>query len=87
MFTTSSQQSVTNIQNRLEKILFDEQKTWESHVLEFMAFIDEITSYGQEVSDTEKVTKIIRSLQQSFKPLDMVSTMTNMSLDDIVKAV
>lgn len=52
-----------------------------------MSIIDELASYDQVVNENEKASKLIRSSPQSFEPLSIISSMTNMKSDQLVTSV
>lgn len=86
-FTTSRQQAITNLQNGLNTITFDEKKSLEESCLHVHGIIDELGAYDQTVMDAEEVLKLIRSLPKSFEPLSIVSNMSNMSFDQFFISV
>lgn len=58
----SSQQEISNLQNCLMKISFDENMCWDKQVSNCMDIIDELAVLDRSVSEEEKVAKLIRSL-------------------------
>ena len=77
LYTTSNQQAITNLHNRLNSLVFDEQRgSWDKFLSLFMEIVDELGSYDQELSDEEKKSKLLRTLPDSYKPIAMVCNVT-----------
>ena len=87
IYTTTSGQAVQNLRQKLDSIVFDESKDWNSHVSSFLTICEELATYDAEVTETEKTSKLIRSLPASFSPLAMISTITSTTFEKVVNAV
>lgn len=87
IYTMSSTQAVANLQAKLESLSFKEGQSWESHISSFMSILDELAAQDQVMTESEKVTKILRTLPSSFDALAMASSLNENSFDQIVNAV
>lgn len=87
MFTTSSQQAITNLHNRLNGCTFNEKGYWNGHISLFMLIIDDLASYDQPITDGKKVAQLIPSLPHSFEILTIVFSMTSTSFDTLISSV
>lgn len=52
-----------------------------------MNIVDELGSYHQEISDEQKKKVLLPTLHKSFKPIDMVCHITQMSFNEVVNAM
>ncbi len=87
MHTTTSTQAILNLKQELESLMFDEKKDFAEHVNKFVAICDELSSYGEEIDEKDKSSKLIRSLPASFAALAMVTSVTETPFDKIAEAV
>lgn len=63
IFTTPIQQEISTHQRELINMIFHRTRNmWDSHVSEILQFIHKISFYEQEISDIERLTKLISSL-------------------------
>lgn len=85
--TTSSTQTIANLQQRLDNLSFDETKKFDTHVSDFLSIVDELSSLDQTIQESEKVTKLIRSLPPSFDALAMATSVNALNFDELVIAV
>lgn len=51
IFTTSSQQEVSNLHNGLMRLTSDENKSWDVHVSTIMSIVDELAAFDQVVTE------------------------------------
>lgn len=86
MYTTYTQQAMTNLHNRLNSCSYDELSLWENHLSLFTWIIEELASFDQELLEEEKVASLTRYLPYSFDPLDIVSSMMNMYFDRLISS-
>ena len=87
IYTTTSGQAVQNLRQKLDSLVFEDNKSWIEHVSSFLRICEELATYDVELTETEKTSKLIRSLPSSFSPLAMVSTMTTTTFEKVVSAV
>jgi len=87
IYATSNQQAIQNIKNTLDALQFLDGNDWNAHVTKFMTMVGELATYDEELSEKEKVSKLLRSLPNSFSPLAMVSHISSISLDGLINAV
>ena len=87
IFTMSNAQVVQNIKQKLDTLIFKDNGNWEKHVASFLATIGELATYDAELSESEKTSKLIRSLPSSFAPLAMAFSLQDLNFDKIVNAV
>lgn len=83
----SSSQAVAKLQAKLESLIFKEGEDWDKHVSKFLSIIDELAAQDQTLSNSEKVTKILRTLPESFASLAMASSLNQNTFEEIVNAV
>lgn len=87
IYTTTSAQAIQNLHQRLDALVYDEKKDWNDHISTFLSICGELATYDAELSDADKVSKLIRSLPPSFSALAMVSHLTSTSFDNVKIAV
>lgn len=83
----SSTQAIANFQAKLESLSFKEGEEWENHISLFLSMLDELAAQYQVMDDSEKVTKLLRTLPASFNALAMASTLTTTTFDELFSAV
>lgn len=81
MFTTSRQQEISILRNRLMSSTFDENKSWDAYISNFTSVVVEVAAFDQSFSEEEKVAKLIRSFLFSPESLALVYSMTSMSFN------
>ena len=86
-FTMSNAQVVQNIKQKLDTIIFKDNGNWDKHVASFLTTIGELATFDAELSESEKIFKLIRFLPSSFAPLAMVSSLKDFNFDMVVNAV
>jgi len=64
---------VQNIKNQLDALLYADGQDWNKHETSFMKLIGELATYDEEFSGKEKLSKLLRSLPESFATLAMVT--------------
>ncbi len=79
--------AIINLKLQLDSLVYDEKKDFSVHVNKFLAICDELASYGEEIDQKDKSSKLIRSLPPSFSALAMVTSVTETSFDKIAEAV
>lgn len=62
MFSISMDQKVFNLHKRLINTAFDENKSLDAPVSNFIGIIDELPAFDKTVTDEENLLKLIRSL-------------------------
>lgn len=67
--------------------MFDDTNNFDDHVSSFLSIVDELSSLDQQIQDTEKVTKMIRSLPPSFDALAMATSVNSLTFDQLVSAI
>lgn len=77
MYTVKSTKMIQNLGEKLDKLVKNEMKNWDSHVKEFLQICGEITIFDMEILDKEKELKLILFLSSSFSTLVIVSTITS----------
>ena len=87
IFTLSNAEVVQNIKQKLDTLIFKDNGNWDKHVASFLTTIGELAKYDAELSESEKTSKLIRSLTSSFAPLAMVSSQQDLNFDKIFNAV
>lgn len=87
IYTSSSSQAIANLHVKLETMQFEENKDWDKHISSFLNIVDELASLNQEISETEKVTKLFRTLPATFDALAMASSLSTRSFEEILNAV
>lgn len=65
----------------------EKKESWERFVSLFMIIMDKLGSYDQGISNEEKKTKILWTLPESFKPITMVCSITQISFNDVLDAM
>lgn len=86
-YTTSNAQAIINLEQELEKLSFDEKTTWEKHLHKFHEVLGKLAAYGSTVREEEKVSKLLRTLPESFSPLAMVAETSNVELDRLITTI
>lgn len=85
--TTSATQAIANLLQKLDNLKYNESKSWDDHVSKFLSIVDEFGSFDQSLTDSDKVTKIIRSLPLVFDPFAKSSSVNGTTFDSLVLAV
>ncbi len=67
--------------------MFYEKKGICAHVNKFIAICEELSSYGEEIYEKHKSSKLISSIPPLFSALAMVISVTETTFDKIVEAV
>lgn len=86
IYTISFTQAIANLQGKREALTFKDGDDWERHISSFVSIINELAAQDQAFIDAEKVTKILRTLPESFVSLAMASSLNENSFDQIVNA-
>lgn len=85
--TVQSSQEIINLQEKLEKLKFDESKCFDDHVSAFLAIVDELSMLEEYLDEKAKVTKMLRSLPESFDSLAMAVTVNDMTFSNLIALV
>ena len=83
---TSSTQMVLNLKQKLDSLYFDDGKVnWEVPVTEFLTICDELSPYDEQLSEKDKINKLIRSLPDSFPSFSFYISTNEVATFEIVK--
>lgn len=86
-YTASNAQAIINLEQELENLSFDEKNTWEKHPHKFHGVLGKLATYGSTVREEEKVSKLRRTLPESFSPLAMVAETSNVEFDRLITTI
>lgn len=75
---------IQNVKQKLDSLIYSD---FEKHVAAFLSIVGELANYDSDISETEKTSKVLRSLPPSFAPLAMVSSLQDLTFDKVVNAV
>ena len=87
IYTESNAQAVQNLKNELDALIYKDGADWNAHVTSFLSVAGKLAAFDVELTEKDKVSRLIRSLPTSFSPLAMVSHLTDASFNNIVTAV
>lgn len=85
--TTSSTQKIANLHQKLDNLMYDESTNFDKHISNFLSIIDELASLDQLIQESDKATKLIRSLPPSFDALAMATSVNKLNFDELVTAI
>lgn len=77
MFHSSVGPQRTELAQKMEVLIFDENKNWDNYVPSLLGICEEPAILDEEVSEKEKAVKLIRHLTQSTYVLAVVSSITH----------
>lgn len=87
IFTMPSTKAVRNLQAKLEATTFKEGQDWEKNVSKLLSILDEPAPRNTNMTDAEKITKLLQTLPPSFGALAMASSQSEQTFDQIFNAV
>ena len=53
IYTTTSGQAVQNLRQKLDSLVYDENKSWNDHVSSFLRICEELATYDEEITEDE----------------------------------
>ena len=85
-YTRTNTQAVQNLKHRLDTLLYSDGADWDEHFSKFMATLSQRASLGEEFSEKEKNSRLIRSLPKSFSAIAMVASFLD-SFEKVEQAI
>ena len=87
IYTEKNAQAVQNLKNELDALIYKDGADWNTHVPSFLVTAGKFAAFEVELTEKDKVSRLLRSLPASFSPLAMVSHLADASFNKIVNAV
>lgn len=81
---TSRTQAIANLHNSLDRLMYTHHKNWAEHISALFILVDKLSRYDQELTYSNKVTKLARSIPSAFEPLTMASSLNTNTFDELV---
>lgn len=87
IYRVSNTQAVINLQRKLESLSKNEAEDFDKHLTYFHTIINMLGAAGTAVTDSERTSKLLRKLPESFSPLYMIAESTNLAFDKVIDSV
>lgn len=87
LYTTANTQVLINLQRKLDRPKFREADDWDHHVENFNVLLGKLASYDAPFSNSEKASKLVKTIPESLAPLALFSEVGNIPYDKLFVTV
>ena len=85
-YTSTNTQAIQNLRLELDSLLYKDGEDWDKHYSKFMNIVAQLASQGEDMSEKDKVSRLVRTLPESLSTIAMIATLLG-SLDKVESAV
>lgn len=86
-YNISHSQAITNLQQYLKKLTYEEVEDWPKHLNCFHQILALLNTYGEPIDSDGRTKKLIRTFPPSLSPIFMTAEATKMDFETLVENV